>query len=144
MGGEVNSGARSWAAVALLLLVCVVSGAAQSRIAEQQVPQTPQVGVRGGSIRQARQSADETFELDIDERRITELDFFASTEVGAGGESAPGLNLRVGVGVGAERIDALLRNVRGSVRFRGSLEALRRVLGARRGPSAAPARRDVP
>jgi hypothetical protein len=92
------------------------------------------------AARTAREAADETFDLDITERRITELNFFASTDVATGGAGA--LSLRVGVAVGAERIDVLLRNVRGRVRFRGSLEALRRVLDARR--PAADAGRPTP
>ena len=71
-----------------------------------------------------RTSADESFELNIIERRISESDFAASTAIEAGEETARGLNLRVGVGVGASRLEVLLRNVRGSVRFRGSLEPL--------------------
>ncbi|MGA9994664.1 MAG: hypothetical protein WBP93_04570, partial [Pyrinomonadaceae bacterium] len=71
---------------------------------------------------QGRTSADETFELNITERRITENNFEASTSIEAGDESARGLHLRIGVGVGAERIDVLLRNVRGMVRFRGTLD----------------------
>lgn len=74
----------------------------------------------------------ENFELNIAERRITERDFFASTAIEAGEASAHGLSLRIGVAVGASEIDLLLRNVQGRVRFRGSLEALRRVLDARR------------
>ena len=85
--------------------------------------------------------------MNIAEQRITEQNFFASTAVAAGNEGARGLDLRVGVAVGAERLDVTLRNVRGSVRFRGSLDALRRVLEARRpaervAPPSPP--RDVP
>ncbi len=82
-------------------------------------------------------NVDENFELNIAERRITERDFFAATEIEAGESSAHRLSLRVGVAVGASEIDVLLRNVRGRVRFRGSLEALRRVLDARR-PATTP------
>jgi hypothetical protein len=90
-----------------------------------------------------RTQADETFELNIAERRITERDFAASTSVEAGEESARGLRLRVGVEVGASVIDVLLRNVRGSVRFRATLERVLERLNARRtqrdAPAAAPA-----
>lgn len=79
-----------------------------------------------------RTEADETFELNITERRITERDFTASTSVEAGEESARGLRLRVGVEVGASVIDVLLRNVRGSVRFRATLERVLERLNARR------------
>jgi len=84
-----------------------------------------------------RGNIDENFELNITERRITERDFFASTAIELGETSARGLSLRVGVAVGASEIDVLLRNVRGSVRFRASLEALQRVLDTRR-PMVAP------
>lgn len=83
-------------------------------------------------------NVDENFELNIAERRITGRDFFAATEIEAGESSAHRLSLRVGVAVGASEIDVLLRNVRGRVRFRGSLEALRRVLDARRPAAATP------
>jgi hypothetical protein len=76
--------------------------------------------------------------LNIAERRITERDFYASTAIETDAGDSHGLSLRVGVGVGASEIDVLLRNVRGSVRFRGSLEALRRILDARREPIATP------
>lgn len=86
----------------------------------------------------ARTSADETFELNITERRITENNFEASTSIEAGDESARGLHLRVGVGVGAERIDVLLRNVRGMVRFRGTLERVLSLINARRTTNTVP------
>lgn len=86
-----------------------------------------------------RTQADETFELNIAERRITERDFAASTSVEAGEESARGLRLRVGVEVGASVIDVLLRNVRGSVRFRATLERVLERLNARRTQRDAPA-----
>jgi hypothetical protein len=71
---------------------------------------------------EARTSANEDFELNISERRITRNNYEASTTVEAGEESARGLRLRVGVAIGANTIDVLLRNVRGHVRFRASLE----------------------
>lgn len=85
-----------------------------------------------------RTEADENFELNIAERRITERDFAASTSVEAGEESARGLRLRVGVEVGASEIDLLLRNVRGSVRFRATLDRVLERLNARRTNDAAP------
>jgi hypothetical protein len=86
----------------------------------------------------ARTTADENFELNITERRITRSDFAASTSVEAGEESARGLNLRIGVEVGASRIDLLLRNVRGQVRFRATLERVLDRINARRPASASP------
>jgi hypothetical protein len=117
------------ASVALLIAACAVVCAAQTT-APGVARQSPRAQVPTSAPAQGE--ADEDFDLNIPERRITRENFFASTELSAGGESARGLSLRVGVEVGAERIDVLLRNVRGHVRFRGSLDALRRVLDARR------------
>jgi hypothetical protein len=85
-----------------------------------------------------RTTADETFELNITERRITEHDFAASTAVEAGEETARGLRLRVGVSVGADEINVLLRNVRGRVNFRATLARVLDRLNTRRAPTAAP------
>jgi hypothetical protein len=81
----------------------------------------------------ASTTANEEFELNITERRINESDFHAETSVEVGNEGARGLNLRVGVAVRASEIDVLLRNVRGHVRFRASLEQVLRLLDSRRG-----------
>jgi hypothetical protein len=81
---------------------------------------------------ETRTNADESFELNITERRITEQNFEASTSVEAGEESARGLRLKVGVGVGAEEITVLLRNVRGRVRFRATLEPVLKLINSRR------------
>ncbi len=85
-------------------------------------------------------TASEDFELNIAERRITESDFEASTEVSSnGGGAGRGLDLRVGVMVRAGNIDVLLRNVQGRVRFRASLEPVLRLLNQRRAePTSAP------
>ena len=85
-----------------------------------------------------QKNIDENFELNITERRITERDFFASTAIELGEASARGLSLRVGVAVGASEIDVLLRNVRGSVRFRATLERVLQRLNARPVPGATP------
>jgi hypothetical protein len=129
--------ARVSAAAILCVAACAVACAAQARAprrqhsaARRQTAAQSRAQTRAGG--EARGEADEDFDLNIAERRITEPDFFASTEVSAGDAAARGLDLRVGVAVGAERIDVLLRNVRGHVRFRASLDALRRVLDARR------------
>lgn len=131
----------------LLVFVCVAFCRAQSpsrtsdarRQSNTQTPnaaQSPSPQSQSRSLIPPRGEADENFDLDIAERRITEPNFFASTEVSAGDEAARGLALRIGVEVGAERIDVLLRNVRGHVRFHASLDALRRVLDARRATTA--------
>lgn len=119
--------------VALLLLAACAPAAAQTDPATSSTP-TPTPRAATDAEQQARTNADETFDLNIDERRITRDNFEASTSVEiAGQENAQGLNLnlRVGVAVGARSIDVLLRNVRGRVRFRGSLEALLRLLNER-------------
>jgi hypothetical protein len=121
------------AAVAILL----ISAWASLAVAQEEswgtappVPATQQQNAAPDSTR--RTQADETFELNITEKRITERDFAASTSVEAGEESARGLRLRVGVELGASEIDVLLRNVRGSVRFRATLERVLDRLNARR------------
>ena len=78
--------------------------------------------------------ADEEFELNIEQRRISEKEFRAETAVETDG--ARGLQLGVGVALRASDIEVLLRNVRGHVRFRGSLAPVLRLLDARRGASA--------
>lgn len=148
-----NTFARLLAA-ASVLAACASGAHAQETRREESRPQRPAADAgrpaadAGRPVAPAaRADADESFELNIAERRITEQNFFASTTVSAGEEGARGLDLRVGVAVGAERIDVTLRNVRGSVRFRGSLEALRRVLEARRpagNVAPPPPPRDVP
>ena len=98
-----------------------------------------QTGAGPGQARtQNRTSADETFDLNIAERRITEHDFAASTSVEVGGEAARGLVLRIGVEVGAEEINVLLRNVSGHVRFRATLERVLERLRAERAPGSLP------
>lgn len=84
--------------------------------------------------------ADEDYELNIDQRRIHEGDFRAETAVSTGG--ARGLQLNVGVALRASDIDVLLRNVRGRVRFRATLDPVLRLLDSRR--AAAPPSRPPP
>ena len=76
--------------------------------------------------------ADEEFELNIDQRRISEKEFHAETAVETEGD---GLRLGVGVALRASDIEVLLLGVRGHVRFRGSLAPVLRLLEARRGTS---------
>jgi hypothetical protein len=138
---------RRIAPVAFIVAALPVAVGAQERVpqnrGERRVSQ-PNVTAppATSNVTSAPGDVNEDFELNIDERRITERDFYASTAIEAGEESARGLYLRVGVGVGASQIDVLLRNVRGRVRFHGSLEALRRVLHARR-PAATTATPDA-
>ncbi len=81
------------------------------------------------------QDWDHTFELNFAERRYSQTDFEAATNVETNGGSQA-LNLRIGVSLTADRIDVLLRNVRGSVRFRGSLDRIFAVIGKR--PATSP------
>jgi hypothetical protein len=74
---------------------------------------------------QTRTTADETFVLNITERRITESNYEASTAVEIARRD-DGVSVRVGVGFVAEQINVLLRNVSGQVRFRASLEPILR------------------
>jgi hypothetical protein len=76
-------------------------------------------------------NVDEDFDLNIDQRHITEHDFFASTSVALGDAQSP--LVRIGVALGAQEIDVLLQGVRGHVRFRASLDQLTRIINARRG-----------
>lgn len=85
-----------------------------------------------------RTSADENFELNIAERRITESGFAASTSIEVGEETARGLLLRVGVSLGADEISVLLRNVQGRVRFHGTLERVLERLSTHRASGAVP------
>lgn len=80
--------------------------------------------------RSSRTNADETFELNIDERRFTRENFEASTSVSTEGDA--GLNLQIGVALAAGRIEVLLRNVRGNVHFHGTLDRILEVIGNRR------------
>lgn len=83
----------------------------------------------------ARTNIDETFELNIAERRFTEENFAASTSVATEGDA--GLNLQIGVGLTASRIDVLMRNIRGNVRFHGTLDRILEMLRSRPRPSGA-------
>lgn len=68
---------------------------------------------------------DRQFDLDITQRRITRADFRAGTAVQTGSDSEAGFSLRVGAMVMARRIDVVLRDVRGHVRFHGDLGRLK-------------------
>ena len=108
---------------ALVVSAALVIMATQARAQTQPAPQ---------------QSKDEDFELNIAERRIVETDLYAGMELAAGDGSGRGLDLRVGVMVRAGRIEVLLREVHGRVRFRADLGPVLRLLDARRANSQAP------
>jgi hypothetical protein len=102
------------------LLVSVILGAASLAVSQERLSQNLLAA-----------EADETFDLNIDQRRITERKFHAGTAVGV--ESADGsLLVEVGVALSAGTIDVSLQNVRGRVHFRGSLARLRDVINQRR------------
>ena len=112
----------------LLAGLSIVSVAQSSDTTSSQSPQ------KNLNREAGRPNADETFDLNIDSRRITEENFAASTAVGTD-ENSSRLDLQIGVALSAARIDVLLRNVRGHVRFRGSLERVLDVLNVRRSGS---------
>jgi hypothetical protein len=119
------------ACACLFASVCALSADAQDQT-------DPDARTSDAATRQATSSAeaDENFELNIGERRITEENYQASLSVSLGDDARRGLDLRVGVAVGAARIDVLLRNVRGHVRFRATLGQLLRLLNERRAGGA--------
>lgn len=69
------------------------------------------------------ETADEDFELNIDDSRTTETNYKRSTNVEI---NRANVSVGVGAAVSAQRIDLFLRGVTGRVRFRASLEAIRR------------------
>jgi len=86
----------------------------------------------------AQTNADENFQLDIASRRITENNYQASTAIETDAGDTRGVDLRVGVFLNASRIDVSLRNVRGQVRFRGSLDSVLERLKLHRNSNPAP------
>lgn len=121
------------------LIACViVVVAAHLAFGQNEATRQPEATQQTETTEPARTTADENFELNISERRITRSNFAASTSVEAGEESARGLNLRVGVEIGTGRIELLLRNVRGQVRFRATLERVLDRINARKPSNASP------
>ena len=107
----------------LILVVATVTVVAQSRI--QTPTSTP-------PIHSSLVQADELFVLDIKERRISEKNFVAATAVAIGGDDGTGVSVRAGVSLQAGSIEVLLRNVSGTVRFRGSLQRILDLVDAHR------------
>lgn len=112
--------------VSLLILGFPLLGRAQTV--------TPGVAEQISTPSANRTNAEETFELNIDERRYSQDNFQASTAVGIRG-AAENLNLQIGVALAAGRIDVLMRNVHGRVRFRGTLDRIIEILKNRQAPS---------
>jgi len=99
--------------IAILIIMFASSSFAQTKNDTNASPQSNQT------------TADENFQLNIIEKRITETNFERSTEVRLVNDNRGGLLLQVGVGVQAQKIDVLLRGIFGNVRFRASLEAIK-------------------
>jgi hypothetical protein len=112
------------------IFVCVVLSAASAGAFAQTPPAETRAPAPPQSARESGADADEEFDLNIDLRRISEKDFHAETAVETDG--ALGLHLGVGVALRASEVEVLLRNVRGHVRFRGSLAPVLRLLEGRR------------
>ena len=122
------------ASLSLLPLIVIAS----SLLVLGQTPAaTPTPGPAAGlpGVSRLPQEADETFELDIAERRFTKENFEAATALDTGGRVS-GVNVRIGVSLTAGKIEVLLRNVHGSVRFRGTLDRILGIVGKRPIPPA--------
>lgn len=78
---------------------------------------------------------DEDFDLDIQEKRITEEGFQASTAVELRSGENPGLEVWIGTAVAARQIDVLLRGVHGRVRFFARLDPVLQSLESHRAPA---------
>jgi hypothetical protein len=130
---------RNLFSITFILLVVFTSCAlASSQTSSSTIPEGLGRATQSAPDSTNRASADENFELNITERRITESDFASSTSVEVGEETARGLLLRVGVSLGADEISVLLRNVQGHVRFHGTLERVLERLNTHRAPGTVP------
>ena len=130
---------RNLFSITFILLVIFTSCAlASSQTSSSTIPEGASNATQSAPNSTNRTSADENFDLNITERRITESGFAASTSVEVGEETARGLLLRVGVSLSADEISVLLRNVQGRVRFHGTLERFLERLNTHRAPGAVP------
>ena len=101
--------------------------------APAEAQQSSETASQGAQPAAARSQADETFDLNITERRrIVGQNYRASTSVEIGPDQTRGVWLRVGVGVFASNIEGFLRNVTGHVRFRASLDPVLKRINLRR------------
>lgn len=85
-----------------------------------------------------RLEADETFKLNIPEKHFTERDFAASTSVGFASTNPEKMSVQVGVAMRVQTIRIDLRNVTGTVRFRGSVQRILDAIRARQTDSSPP------
>ena len=113
-------------AVRIVSVLAIVAAAAVCCVSQQRLPPAADPV--------QRVSADETFELNIVERRITENDLVAATSVGFESRERKNLSMNVGVELRAGKIDVLMRNVTGTVRFRGSIQKVLDRLNSRPAP----------
>jgi hypothetical protein len=97
-------------------------------------PNTPATQVESSST---RTNVNETFELNMDERRYSQESFEAATAVETK-DSGANLNVQIGVALASGRIDVLLRNVHGRVSFRGSLNRIVEIINNRQATSPSP------
>lgn len=110
-------------AARIVSMLAIIASAAVCCVSQQKLPPTP------GPAQ--RVSAEETFDLNIIERRITETDFVAATSVGFDSREGQNVSMNVGVEVRAGKIDVLMRNVTGTVRFRGSIQRILDLINSR-------------
>jgi hypothetical protein len=110
----------------MVSMLAIIASAAVCCAGQQRLPPTPDPV--------QRVSVDETFDLNIVERRITENDFFAATSVGFDSRAGKNVSMNVGVEVRAGKIDVLMRNVTGTVRFRGSIQRILDLINSRPAP----------
>ena len=113
-------------AARIVSMLAIIASAAVCCASQQRLPPTPDPVQRVSRV-----SADETFDLNIVERRITETDFFAATSVGFASREGKNVSMNVGVEVRAGKIDVLMRNVTGTVRFRGSIQRILDLINSR-------------
>lgn len=105
---------------------CLMLAASAAIVSAQAANGAPTPAPQDGDRTTAPTNVNEDFELNITERRITENSFEAATEIRTG--DVRGLDVRVGVLARAGEINVLLRNVRGHVRFRATLDPVLRLL----------------
>ena len=78
--------------------------------------------------RNTPETADESFTLNITESRTSETNYERSTRVEVGRRDESAVFVGVGAAVQAQKIVITLRGITGDVRFRASLEKIRRLL----------------
>ena len=119
-------------ATVVVVASVVILAQASNQNTNRQVPErvfAPQAVVPG-----ERTSADETFVLNIVERHYSQETFKASTALEKTLD-ANRLALQVGVALASTKIDVVLRNVHGVVRFRGTLDRLLQIIRDRQAQS---------